>query len=285
MSARTVPASGRFSRLARRAPLLVGGLLVGLVVLTALVSLLWTPHDPGAIDPAHRLQHPGAGHLLGTDTFGRDIASRLMAGSRIALLVGVVSVAIAAVLGIPLGIVAGMGRGRWSRLVLRATDLLYAFPAILIAMLLAAALGGSTWTGMAAIGIATVPAFTRVARAGTLTVMSEDHILAARASGFGWGYIARRHVWPNIMALMGVQASAAFGLAILSEAALSYLGLATQPTTPTWGRMAYDAQMQLFNDPLEITWPSLAIVLAVLGFNLLGDGLRDLLDPRLREAA
>ena len=269
----------------RRVPLIFGLVAVGLVVVTALVSLAWMPYDPGVIDPAHRLAAPGWPHVLGTDTFGRDILSRLMAGSRVCLLVGIVSVAIAAALGVPLGMIAGMTRGIASRLVLRAADLLYAFPAILVAMLLAAAFGGSTLTGMMAIGIATIPVFTRIARAGTLTIMSQDYIWAARASGTTWPVIAARHVWPNIAPLMGVQASVSFGMAILAEAALSYLGLATPPTTPTWGRMLYDAQAQLFNAPLLTLWPACAIVVAVMGFNVLGDALRDLLDPRLREVA
>ena len=269
----------------RRVPLVFGLLAVGAVVAAALVSLVWTPYDPGVIDPARRLAAPAWPHVLGTDTFGRDIASRLMAGSRICLVVGIVSVAIASLIGVPLGVLAGMTHGVWSRIVLRATDLLYAFPAILIAMLLAAAFGGSTLTGMAAIGIATVPVFTRIARAGTLTVMSQDYVWAARGSGISWVRIALRHVWPNIAPLVGVQASVSFGMAILAEAALSYLGLATPPTTPTWGRMLYDAQADLFDAPLVTLWPAAAIVVAVMGFNVLGDALRDLLDPRLREVS
>ena len=269
----------------RRVPLIFGLVVVGLVVVAALLALVWTPYDPAAIDPVQRLAGPGWPHVLGTDTFGRDIASRLMAGSRICLIVGIVSVAIASGVGIPLGVIAGMTHGAVSRLVLRATDLLYAFPAILVAMLLAAAFGGSTLTGTAAIGIATVPVFTRVAHAGTLSVMSQDYIWAARASGIPWRGIAVRHVWPNIAPLMGVQASVSFGMAILAEAALSYLGLATPPTTPTWGRMLYDAQADLFDAPLLTLWPAAAIVMAVMGFNVLGDALRDLLDPRLREVS
>ncbi len=269
----------------RRIPLVFGLAAIGLVVVTAVLSLVWTPYDPAAIDPLHRLSGPGWPHVLGTDTFGRDIASRLMAGSMICLMVGIVSVAIAAIVGIPLGLIAGMTRGAPSRFVLRTTDLLYAFPAILVAMLLAAAFGGSTFTGMSAIGIATVPVFTRIARAGTLSVMSQDYIWAARGSGISWPVIAARHVWPNIAPLMGVQASVSFGMAILAEAALSYLGLATPPTTPTWGRMLYDAQADLFDDPMLTLWPAAAIVVAVMGFNVLGDALRDLLDPRLREVS
>ena len=269
----------------RRVPLITGLVLVAGVVLTALVSLVWTPYDPTAVAAAERLLPPSGSHWLGTDGFGIDIVSRLMAGSRICLLVGIIAVAIAALIGVPLGIVAGMTRGWASGLVLRTTDLLYAFPALLLAILLAAAVGGSTLTGMIAIGVATIPVFTRIARAATLQVMSQDYVDAARMAGTPWWAIAARHVLPNIAPLLGVQASVSFGMAILAEASLSYLGLATQPTTPTWGRMLYDAQLQLFNDPLETLWPAVAIVVAVLAFNLLGDGLRDLLDPRLREAS
>lgn len=265
--------------------LVISAAVLALLMVCAVVSMVWTPFDPGVIDPASRLAEPGWPHLLGTDTFGRDTLSRLLAGSRICLVVGFVSVAIAAVIGIPLGLLSGMSQGVIARLVLRVTDLLYAFPAILLAMLLAAAFGGSTITGMVAIGVATIPVFTRITRAGTLTVMSQDYITAARASGLGWWTVAWRHVWPNVAPLVGVQASVSFGMAILAEAALSYLGLATQPTTPTWGRMLYDAQQQLFNAPLQIVWPALAIVIAVLACNVLGDALRDRLDPRLREVS
>ena len=161
--------------------------------------------------------------------------------------------------------------------------MVYAFPALLLAILLAAGFGASTTTAMVAIGVATIPAFARVARAGTLQVMASDFVLAARSSGTGWWGIACRHVLPNIAPLAGVQASVAFAMAILAEAALSYLGLGTPRPTPTWGTMLRDAQQLFAAAPLQAVWPGLAIALAVLGFNLLGDGLRDHLDPRLRE--
>ncbi len=267
----------------KKLSLVVGLIGVGFVVVTAIVSFLWLPYDPGALAPAHRLAGPSWAHPLGTDTFGRDTLSRIMVGSRVTLMVGVVSVAIAGLIGTPLGILVGMTRSRFGAVILRVVDLLYAFPAVLLAMLLAAAFGGSTLTGVVAIGVATVPVFTRVARSGTMQVMSQDFIVAARASGTPWRVIAGRHVVPNIAPLLGVQASVSFGMAILAEAALSYLGVATPPTTITWGRMLYDAQMQLFNAPALTVWPAVAIVVAVLGFNVLGDALRDLLDPRLRE--
>ncbi|MGD7788010.1 ABC transporter permease [Propionibacteriaceae bacterium Y1700] len=267
----------------KRANLVAGIVLVGLVIVTALVSLLWTPYDPVRVDPTAVLAPPGADHVLGTDGFGIDVLSRLMVSARTCVLVGLISVGIAAVIGVPLGIVAGQRGGWLSELIMRGSDILYAFPALLLAILLAAALGASTVTAMTAIGVATVPAFARVTRASTLQVMSQDYVLAARASGTPPVTIAVRHILPNVAPVVGVQASVAFGIAILAEAALSYLGLATPPPTPTWGRMLRDAQTYLFSHPALAVWPGLAIGIAVLGCNLLGDGLRDLLDPRLKE--
>lgn len=267
----------------RRASLVIGVALVAVTVVAGLLSLVWTPYDPLGVDTSAALQGPSAAHWLGTDQLGSDVFSRLLAGAQICLVVGVVSVAISAAVGIPLGVLAGMGPGWLSRLLVRTTDVLYAFPAVLLAILLAAVLGGSTTTGLIAIGVSSVPVFTRITRAGVLQVMSQDHITAARVSGIGWLTIARRHVLPNIAPLLGVQASVSFAMAVLAEAALSYLGLGTQPPTPTWGRMLYDARVLLFSHPGLALWPAAAIAVGVLGFNLLGDGLRDLLDPRLRE--
>jgi peptide/nickel transport system permease protein len=267
----------------RRAALTVGAALVGLLVLSAVLSLVWTPYDPVRVDPTAVLRPPLTEHLLGTDGFGIDVASRLLVGARTTVLVGVISVGIAAILGVPLGMLAGVAGGWVSEVLMRASDVLYAFPALLLAILLAAAFGASTSTAMVAIGVATIPAFARVTRAGTLQVLASDYVLAARAAGTGRLAIAGRHILPNVAPVIGVQASVAFGIAILAEAALSYLGLATPPPTPTWGRMLRDAQTYLFSDPVLALWPGLAIALAVLGFNLLGDGLRDALDPRLRE--
>lgn len=269
----------------KRLELVVGASLVGLVVLFAVVSLVWTPFDPTQVAQAPRLLPPGWPHVLGTDGMGIDTFSRILVGARSALLVGIVSVGIAAVVGVPLGIVAAQAP-RWaSETLMRATDVAYAFPALLLAVLFAGVFGASTLTAMSAIGIATIPQFTRVTRAGALSVLASDFVLAARASGIGRLATAVRHVLPNVAPLVGVQASVAFAMAILAEAALSYLGLATPPTVPTWGRMLRDAQSFLFSDPLQAVWPGLAVAAAVLGFNLLGDGLRDLLDPRLAELA
>ncbi|MEU4509701.1 ABC transporter permease [Nonomuraea wenchangensis] len=265
------------------AGLVAGGALVAVVVLAALVSFVWTPYDPTLVDAAAKLHEPGGGHLLGADKFGRDTLSQLMAGARTTLYVGVVAVGIAALLGTPLGVLAGMTpRGWLSELVMRVNDLVFAFPALLLAVMLGAVYGAGTLTAMIAIGVATVPAFARVARAATLQVMVTDYVLAARAAGRRGGAVALRHVLPNISSVLIVQASVSFAIAILAEAALSFLGFGTRPPTPSWGRMLQESQELLFSTPRLALWPGLAIALAVLGFNLLGDGLRDFLDPKLR---
>ena len=259
--------------------LYLGSGIVGLVVVLAVVSVLWTPHDPVQAVPADRLQGPSAQYWLGTDRFGRDIASRLMVGAQITLAVGVIAVGISAVVGIPLGIWAAM-RGGWTDvLLMRGADLLLAFPALLLAIIAAAVFGPSVVTAMVAIGISGIPGFARVARAGALQVLTQDYISAARISQVPELVIARRHVWPNIRAMAIVQASVAFALAILAEAALSFLGLGASPPHPSWGLMLQAAQTQLGTSPLLALWPGLMIAVTVLGFNMLGDGLRDALDP------
>lgn len=256
--------------------------IVGAIVIIAAVSLLWTPHDPLHAVPADRLQAPSSHYWLGTDRFGRDIASRLMVGAQVTLFVGMIAVGISALLGIPLGVWAGMRRGWIDAVIMRGADLVLAFPALLLAIIAAAVFGPSTLSAMLAIGVAGVPGFARVARAGTLQVLTQDYISAARISGVSAPVIAWRHVWPNIRGLAIVQASVAFALAILAEAALSFLGLGASPPAPSWGLMLQAAQTQLASSPLLALWPGLAIALAVLGFNMLGDGLRDQLDPRRR---
>lgn len=260
----------------------LGAGIVGAIVILAAVSLLWTPHDPLHAVPADRLQAPSSHYWLGTDRFGRDIASRLMVGAQVTLFVGMIAVGISALLGIPLGVWAGMRRGWIDAVIMRGADLVLAFPALLLAIIAAAVFGPSTLSAMLAIGLAGVPGFARVARAGTLQVLTQDYISAARISGVSAPVIAWRHVWPNIRGLAIVQASVAFALAILAEAALSFLGLGASPPAPSWGLMLQAAQTQLASSPLLALWPGLAIALAVLGFNMLGDGLRDQLDPRRR---
>jgi len=265
----------------KRLTVISGLVLTGLVVTAALLSLVWTPFDPTLVDQAPRFQPPGWPHLLGTDSMGIDTLSRILVGARMVLLVGIAAVALAGVVGIPLGVWAGMRRGIADEVMGRAGDVLFALPALLLAILLAAAVGASVGTAMVAIGVATIPVFWRMARAATLTVMSLDYIDAARMAGSSGPAIALRHVLPNIAPLLGIQASASFGMAILAEAGLSYLGLSSPRTTPTWGRMLKDAN--IFTAPFQAVIPGVAIALAVLGFTLLGDGLRDYLDPRLKE--
>ena len=283
MSSRTPASSAARGRRRVDASLVVGTVLVGLVVVTALLSFVWTPKPPGLTDGSVALRGPMAGYPLGTDRLGQDELSRLMVGARTTLLVGIVAVGLAAVVGVPLGVLAGMRGGLVGRLVMRANDLLLAFPALLLAIMLAAVRGGSTTVAMVAIGIASIPTFARVTRSGVLSIMQREYVMAARSAGRTPLGIAVHHVLPGVANLVIVQSSVAFGMAILAEAGLSYLGVGTPPDVPSWGRMLYDSQATLWQTP-RLAWiPGLAIALAVLGFNLLGDGLRDLLDPTLED--
>jgi peptide/nickel transport system permease protein len=263
--------------------LVVGLVIVGLIVVAALLSFVWTPHDPTRVDTSVRLAASSSDHWLGTDKFGRDVFSQLMVGSRTTLFVGFISVGLAAMVGVPLGIYAGMS-SRWvGEVVMRFNDLLLAFPSLLLAIMLAAIFGGSTLVAMVAIGIGSIPSFARLIRSGTLQVMHTEYILAARVAGRRPIAIGFRHVLPNVAGLIIVQSSVAFAIAILAEAALSYLGLGTPPPTPSWGRMLQENQALIYQAPRLEAFPGTAIALAVLGFNLLGDGLRDIFDPRLED--
>lgn len=261
--------------------LLAGAVLVSVVVLAALVSFIWTPYDPVQAFPADRLQGSSADHLMGTDRYGRDVFSGILYGARITLSVGLVAVGIAALIGTPIGILAGMRRGAVDEVAMRGADILLAFPALLLAIMFGAVFGGGTTTAMVAIGIGSIPGFARVARSGTLQVMSTEYVLAARTASQPALRIARRHVLPNIAGMVVVQCSVTFGLAVLAEAALSFLGLGTPPPVPSWGRMLQESQQFLGTYPSLAIWPGAAIAVAVLGFNLLGDGLRDRFDPKL----
>jgi len=259
----------------------VGAFLVLLILLMLLASAL-NPVDPNATTP-HRLAPPfSPGHPLGTDILGRDTLARVLAGAHNALYVGLIAVGIGLSLGLLLGVLAGYWGGWLDQILSVLLETLYAFPALLIALLLAAVFSPGVTTSMVAIGLAAVPAFARVARASALSVKALPYIEAARALGMGSGRIMLRHVLPNIMGPLVVQASLAFAVAILAEAALSYVGLGTQPPNPSWGRMLREAQSYQELTPYPVIFPGLAISLAVLGFNLLGDGLRDYLDPRKR---
>ncbi|MCE0487546.1 ABC transporter permease [Ornithinimicrobium sediminis] len=261
--------------------LFVGGGLVLLVVAMALVSYVWTPYPPMRVLGTEAYQTPNADFWLGTDRFRRDVLSQILVGARTTLYVGVVAVGVAALVGVPLGILAAMSGGWLGQTVMRANDILLAFPALLLAIMFAALYGGSTQVAMIAIGIATIPSFARITRSGALGVMSTDYVTAARAAGHGPFAIALRHVLPNVAGLVIVQASVAFAIAILAEAALAYLGLGTPTGQASWGRMLYEAQSTLRSAPHLVLVPGAAIALAVLGFNLFGDGLRDYLDPKL----
>ena len=247
----------------------VGAAIVALVAVAALVSLAWTPCDPLQADVAARLQGSSAAHWMGTDQFGRDILSRVMDGARLTLTVAVGAVGISALVGVPLGIWSGMRRGA-SRVVMAGADLLLAFPALLLAIVFTAVFGASVWIVVLAIGIAGVPGFVRVARAGALQVMQQDYILAARVAKVPGPVIARRHVLPNIWPIVLTQVSVAVALAILAEAGLSFLGLGAPAPYASWGRMLQASQPYLATTPHLALWPGAAIALTVLGFNLLG---------------
>lgn len=256
--------------------------IVGTVVLTAIVSMFWTPFDPSQIDATSPLLGVMEdGHLLGTDQFGRDLFSQIMVGAQTALFVGVLAVTIAILIGIPVGGFAASKRGLVEDAVMRTSDVIYAFPPVLLAILLVAALGAGTGPAMVAIGVAYVPIVARVTRGASLSVFQLDFVTAARSYGRRDAYIFLRHVLPNIASVLIVQVTILFALAILAEAALSFLGIGTQPPTPSWGRSLRDAQTFLQLSPRLAFWPGIAIAFTVLGFNLLGDGLRDALDPRL----
>ena len=267
---------------ALRHPSFVLGAILSLALLAAaLLSLVWTPWSPYDMDLANKLQPPSAAHWLGTDVYGRDIVSLLLVGARSSILVGVVAVGIGVTIGTLLGLLAAARRGWVEETIMRLSDFTLAFPAILSAIMLTAVYGAGMVNAMVAIGIYNIPTFTRLARGAAKSVWGREYILAARACGKGPWAITWQHVLPNISAVLIVQVTIRFAIAILAEAALSYLGLGTQPPQPSWGRMLAEAQTMLYQAPLLAVFPGVAIALAVLGLNLLGDGLRDLLDPRL----
>jgi len=270
------------SGLLRNRNLVIGAALTALMAATALVSLLWTPYAPTRIDIIHKLQPPSAAHLLGTDPFGRDVLSMLMAGARSSLSVAVVSVVFGATIGIGLGALSSAVGGWTDNLIMRGADLAFAFPALLTAVMITALAGPGAGNAMLAIAIFNVPVFARVTRGAALAVRERDFVAAARATGRGELAIMARHILPNISAVLIVQVTIQFALAIIADAGLSYVGLGTQPPFPSWGRMLNDAQTYIYRAPLLAVFPGIAITLAVLGLNLLGDGLRDLLDPRTR---
>lgn len=260
---------------------LVGFVLSAVVIIAALASLAWTPYAPNRMNAQDRLQAPSIRHLLGTDQYGRDIFSRLMVGAVNSIIVGLVTVAIGLTAGLLLGMVAGHFGGWIDEAVMRFCDLLFGFPAVLTAILITSILGPSMVNAMLAIGIFYIPVFARLTRAVAMGVWQREYITAARAAGLGETAIAWRHVLPNTLSPLLIQATIQFAVAILAEAGLSYLGLGTQPPHASWGRMLNEAQTYMAAAPWLAIFPGLAIAWAVLGFNLLGDGLRDTLDPKM----
>lgn len=288
MSSAALPASSRhaargFWQRARRHPgFVIGGVLSLLLLLAAALSYVWTPYSVYEVDMDAKLLPPGAQHWMGTDAFGRDVVSLLLVGARASILVGVIAVGIGLVVGTALGLLASAKRGWVEETIMRVSDFGFAFPAILSAIMLTAVYGPGIVNAIIAIGIYNIPTFARITRAAANSVWNRDYVLAARASGKGPWAITWQHVLPNVLPVLIVQATIRFAIAILAEAALSYLGLGTQPPQPSWGRMLAEAQTLMFQAPLLAVWPGVAIALSVLGLNLLGDGLRDVLDPRLQ---
>jgi peptide/nickel transport system permease protein len=274
------PGQRALRRLVRRRGAMVGLAVVVFFVALALFAPWIAPHDPLATSWGAVRKAPSAAHWFGTDEIGRDVLSRVIWGARASLLAGLVSVGISLAIGVPVGVVAGYVGGWIDMLISRITDAMLACPFLVLAIALAAFLGPSLTNAMIAIGIAATPAFVRLARAQVLAVKVEDYIEAARAVGNSDWRIALRHVFPNIVAPVIVQATLAIAAAVIAEASLSFLGLGQQPPSPSWGSMLNTAKNYVENAPWMAVWPGVSIFLLVLSFNLLGDGLRDALDPR-----
>jgi len=269
--------------LALRSPSFVAGLVITLLIAAmALISFVWTPYDITHLVVANRMQGLSAAHPFGTDHFGRDILSMIMIGARNSIAVAIVAVVIGMGVGVPLGCWAAARGGFIDEALMRINDVVFAFPALLSALMITAIFGPGAVNAIIAIGIFNIPVFARVARAGALSIWPREYILAARAAGKGKARITAEHIVPNIASMLLVQGTIQFALGILAEAGLSYLGLGAQPPMVSWGRMLFDAQTRMAMAPHLALFPGLAIVLTVLGLNLLGDGLRDALDPRLR---
>ncbi|MBL4738203.1 MAG: ABC transporter permease [SAR324 cluster bacterium] len=260
----------------------IGIILSFIMLLTGVVSLFWTPYSVELLDIPHKLQGASTAHWLGTDHFGRDVFSMLMVGAWNSMLVSVFAIGFGAGIGVPLGALAAGKRGWVEESVMRFNDFAFAFPALLTAVMLSAVYGPGTINSVLAIGIFNIPVFARITRGSALSIYKREFILAARTSGKGEVRIAMDHILPNIASVLIVQGTIQFALGILAEAGLSYLGLGSQPPMPSWGKMLSESQTMMFFAPQLAILPGLAIVLTVLGLNLLGDGLRDILDPRLR---
>jgi peptide/nickel transport system permease protein len=260
----------------------VGVAITSIVVLMAMVSFFWTPFDVTKLVVADRMLTPSAQHLFGTDHFGRDMLSMIMVGARNSIAVALVAVGIGMGIGVPIGCLAAARGGLLDDMLMRFNDLVFAFPALLSAVMITAIFGPGAINAIIAIGIFNIPVFARVARAGALTLWPREFILAARACGKGSARITVEHILPNMASMLLVQATIQFALGILAEAGLSYVGLGAQPPMPSWGRMLFDAQTRMVVAPWMAIFPGMAIVITVLGLNLLGDGIADILDPKSR---
>jgi len=263
----------------------LGATLTGFFAAVALVSLFWTPYDVTVLDIAGKLQGFSPAHPLGTDHLGRDMVAMVMVGAQTSIAVAFVAVGIGVGFGVPLGLMAAANRRTlFDEIIMRANDLIFAFPALLIAIMITAIFGPGAINAIIAIGIFNIPVFARLARGGALSLWTRDFVMAARVAGKNKAKISFEHILPNITNLLIVQGTIQFSLGILAEAALSYLGLGAQPPLPSWGRMLADAQTMISFAPHMALVPGLAIVFTVLGLNLMGDGLRDIFDPRLRRS-
>lgn len=272
----------RIRRLLRYRSAVIGMLVLAGITLAAVLAPSITRYDPSAQVWEQALQQPSWAHWLGTDEFGRDLLTRIVFGGRISLVVGFLAVGIAAGIGVPLGLISGYAGGWLDVVVMRVMDVLLAFPAILLAIAIVGALGPGLRNAIVAVGIVGIPAFARVVRGAALVIRAQDYVEAARAMGAGAGRIVAHHVFPNANAPVIVQATLSVGGAILASAGLSFLGLGAQPPTPDWGGMLASGREFMLQAWWIATFPGIAIMLTVLGFNLVGDALRDLLDPRLR---
>jgi len=261
---------------------LVGFLITLTIAAMAVVSLFWTPYDVARLIVSDKLQTPSPAHWFGTDHFGRDILSMVMIGARNSIAVALVAVGIGMGFGLPLGALAAARGGLFDDALMRLNDVVFAFPALLSAIMITAIFGPGAVNAIIAIGIFNIPVFARVARAGALSLWPREFILAARAAGKGKTRITIEHILPNIANLLLVQGTIQFALGILAEAGLSYVGLGAQPPMPSWGRMLFDAQTRMIVAPYLAIFPGMAIVITVLGLNLIGDGIADALDPKLR---